>query len=85
VSVLVLLAGFAAVLSGAFLFTNAVEWAGNRLGLGVGAVGTLLAGVSTAVPESAIPVLAVMRDDPRADDVAVGAIIGARSCSPRSR
>jgi cation:H+ antiporter len=72
-----LVAGFAAVLAGALLFTNAVEWAGSRVGLGVGAVGTLLAGVSTAVPESAIPVLAVLRDDPRADQVAVGAIVGA--------
>jgi cation:H+ antiporter len=72
-----LVAGFAAVFAGALLFTNAVEWAGSRAGLGVGAVGTLLAGVSTAVPESAIPVLAVLRDDPRADEVAVGAIIGA--------
>jgi cation:H+ antiporter len=72
-----LVVGFAAVLAGALLFTNAVEWAGSRAGLGVGAVGTLLAGVSTAVPESAIPVLAVLRDDPRADQVAVGAIVGA--------
>jgi cation:H+ antiporter len=72
-----LVAGFAAVFAGALLFTNAVEWAGSRAGLGVGAVGTLLAGVSTAVPESAIPVLAVLRDDPRADEVAIGAIVGA--------
>jgi cation:H+ antiporter len=77
VEIILLLAGFAAVFSGALLFTNAVEWAGNRLGLGVGAVGALLAGVSTAVPESAIPVLAVLRNDPQADEVALGAIIGA--------
>src|ERR687892_805677 len=76
-AVVLLIAGLAAVLSGALLFTNAVEWAGSRLGLGVGAVGALLAGVSTALPESAIPVLAVLRGDPRADEVAVGAIIGA--------
>jgi cation:H+ antiporter len=73
----VLLVGFVTVLAGALLFTNAVEWAGTRLGLGIGAVGTLLAGVSTAVPESAIPVLAVLRDDPQADEVAIGAIVGA--------
>jgi cation:H+ antiporter len=77
VAVGLLVAGFAAVFAGALLFTNAVEWAGSRAGLGVGAVGTLLAGVSTAMPESAIPVLAVLRDDPRADEVAVGAIVGA--------
>jgi cation:H+ antiporter len=77
VAVALLIVGFTAVLAGAFLFTNAVEWAGSRLGLGIGAVGTLLAGVSTAVPESAIPVLAILRGDPEADGVAVGAIIGA--------
>jgi cation:H+ antiporter len=77
VAVLLLVVGFAGVLAGAFLFTNAIEWAGSRLGMGIGAVGTLLAGVSTAVPESAIPVLAILRGDPEADEVAVGAIIGA--------
>jgi cation:H+ antiporter len=77
VAIALLVAAVAAVLAGALLFTNAVEWAGSRAGLGVGAVGTLLAGVSTALPESAIPVLAVLRGDPRADEVAVGAIVGA--------
>jgi cation:H+ antiporter len=77
VTVALLVIGLAAVLGGAILFTNAVEWAGNRLGLGIGAVGTLLAGVSTALPESIIPVLAILRDDPRSDEVAIGAILGA--------
>jgi cation:H+ antiporter len=54
-----------------------VEWAGTRLGLGVGAVGTILAAVSTALPESVIPVVAILRGEPDADDVAVGAIVGA--------
>jgi cation:H+ antiporter len=77
VGIVLLAAGFAAVLGGALLFTNAVEWAGTRLGLGVGAVGTILAAVSTALPESVIPVVAVLRGDADADDVAVGAILGA--------
>jgi cation:H+ antiporter len=77
VGIVLLAAGFAAVLGGALLFTNAVEWAGTRLGLGVGAVGTILAAVSTALPESVIPVVAVLRGDADADDVAVGAIVGA--------
>ena len=76
-AVLLLLGGLGAVLSGAILFTNAVEWAGARLGLGVGAVGTLLAGVSTALPESVVPAVAILRDDPDSDEVAIGAIIGA--------
>ena len=69
--------GLVAVVFGAVMFTNAVEWAGNRLGLGVGAAGALLAGVATALPESVIPIGAILRGDPESDDVAVGAIIGA--------
>jgi cation:H+ antiporter len=76
-AVVLLFAAFAAVLAGAYLFTNAVEWAGHRAGLGVGAAGSLIAGVSTALPESAIPLVAVIRNDPQADEVAIGAIIGA--------
>jgi len=49
VAVLLLFAGFAGVLSGALLFTNAVEWAGSRLDLGVGAVRALLGGVTGAL------------------------------------
>ena len=75
--VVLLAAGFAGVLAGALLFTNAVEWAGNRLELGVGAVGTILAAVSTALPESVIPVVAILRGDPSSTDVAIGAIMGA--------
>ena len=43
-----LLLSFAVILAGALLFTNAVEWLGHRLGLGEGAVGSLLA-IFTAV------------------------------------
>jgi cation:H+ antiporter len=74
----------AVVLGGALLFTNAVEWAGNRLGLGVGAVGTVLAAVSTALPESVIPVVAILRGEPDADEVAVGRR-RAVPCSRRAR
>jgi cation:H+ antiporter len=76
-TVALLAIGLVGVFLGALIFTNAVEWAGNRLGLGVGAAGALLAGVSTALPESVIPVVAIVRGDPESDDVAIGAIIGA--------
>ena len=69
-------ASFAVLLAGAYFFTNAVEWAGHRLGLGEGAVGSLLAAVGTALPESIIPVIALITGG-QADDVAVGAILGA--------
>jgi cation:H+ antiporter len=76
VSFVLLPASFAVLLAGAYFFTNAVEWAGHRLHLAEGAVGSLLAAVGTALPESIIPVIALISGG-RADDVAVGAIIGA--------
>jgi cation:H+ antiporter len=76
VSFVFLLASFAVLLAGAYFFTNAVEWAGHRLRLGEGAVGSLLAAVGTALPESIIPVIALIGGG-KADDVAVGAILGA--------
>jgi cation:H+ antiporter len=72
-----LLASFAVILAGALLFTNAVEWAGQRLALGQGAVGSLLAAVGTAMPETLIPIVAVIEGEPGANGVAIGAIIGA--------
>jgi len=47
------------------------------IGLGQGAVGSLLAAVATALPESLIPVVAIIGGGSGSEDVAVGAIIGA--------
>ena len=75
--VVFLLASFAVILSGALLFTNAIEWAGHRLGLGEGATGSVLAAVGTAMPETLIPIVAIIGGEQGSEDVAVGAIIGA--------
>ena len=50
----------AAILVAASLFTNAVEILGARLGLQQGAVGSVLAAVGTALPETMIPVVAIL-------------------------
>src|SRR5574338_544994 len=76
-SAVLLPASFAILLAGALLFTNAIEWFGSMVGLGQGAVGSLLAAVATALPESLIPVVAIVGGEQGSDDVAVGAIIGA--------
>lgn len=68
---------FAVILGGALVFTNAVEWAGHRMSIGEGAVGSLLAAVGTAMPETFIPIIAIIGGAEGADDVAIGAIIGA--------
>jgi cation:H+ antiporter len=76
-TVVLTLASFAVILAGAVVFTNAVEWAGNRLSLGEGAVGSLLAAVGTAMPETLIPIVAIIGGGAGAEGVAIGAIIGA--------
>jgi cation:H+ antiporter len=72
-----LVVSFAIILSGALLFTNAVEWLGHRLELGEGAVGSLLAAVGTAMPETLIAIVALIGAAEGADQVAIGAIVGA--------
>ena len=74
---LLLLVSFAVVLAGALLFTNAVEWIGHRLGVGEGAVGSILAAVGTAMPETLIAIVALINATEGSEDVAIGAIVGA--------
>jgi cation:H+ antiporter len=76
-SVLLLAISFAVILAGALLFTNAVEWMGHRLELGEGAVGSVLAAVGTAMPETLIAIVALIGAKPGGDQVAIGAIVGA--------
>ncbi len=75
--VIQLLAGLMMILIGAELFTNSVEWLGNRLKLPEGSVGHLLAAVGTALPESMIPLIAFLNGDAEAADIGIGAILGA--------
>ncbi|HVD86542.1 MAG TPA: sodium:calcium antiporter [Solirubrobacterales bacterium] len=75
--VLLLFFSFAVILAGALLFTNAVEWIGHRLEVGVGAVGSVLAAVGTAMPETLIAIVALLDVKEGSEDVAVGAIVGA--------
>jgi cation:H+ antiporter len=77
VDALLLFASFGVILAGALLFTNAVEWIGHRLELGEGAVGSLLAAVGTAMPETLISIVALVGATKGGDDVAIGAIVGA--------
>ena len=77
--------GFALVviLGAAVLFTNAVEILGGRLNLGQGAVGSVLAAVGTALPETMIPIVAILaavfsgEGGAMAGDIGIGAILGA--------
>jgi cation:H+ antiporter len=75
--VVLLVLSFAVILAGALVFTNAIEWAGVKLNIGEGATGSLLAAVGTAMPETLIPIVAILGGSEGSEDVAIGAIIGA--------
>ncbi|WAH38491.1 sodium:calcium antiporter [Alicyclobacillus dauci] len=73
-----LIFSLAMILFGAELFTNAVEWLGRKLGLGQGAVGSVLAAIGTALPETAVPVTAIVfGGSHEAEQVGIGGILGA--------
>src|SRR5216117_1241486 len=76
---IVLILAFAIILLGAELFTNGIEWFGRKLELAEGAVGSVLAAVGTALPETMIPIIAILSGGGSAAShgVGVGAILGA--------
>ncbi len=73
-----LLVSFVVILAGASLFTNGIEWFGRKLGLAEGAVGSVLAAVGTALPETMIPIVAILfATGEHSNEIGVGAILGA--------
>jgi len=83
VTIIELILSLVAILGAAILFTNAVEIMGDRLHLGAGAVGSVLAAVGTALPETMIPVVAIIgalivgSGGAAASEIGIGAILGA--------
>jgi cation:H+ antiporter len=74
---LLLFGSFAILLIGAEVFTNSIEWLGHRLSVSESATGSILAAVGTALPETMIAVIAILEGGRSADEVGVGAILGA--------
>ena len=75
---LVLFIALVIILVGAELFTNGIEWFGRSLNLAEGAVGSVLAAVGTALPETLIPIIAIVfATGAASDEIGVGAILGA--------
>ena len=74
----ILAVAFVVILAGAELFTNGIEWFGRKLQLAEGAVGSVLAAVGTALPETMIPIIAILfATGENSAAVGVGAILGA--------
>jgi cation:H+ antiporter len=77
-TVFLLVVAFVVILAGCELFVNGIEWFGRKLELGEGAVGSVLAAVGTALPETVIPLIAILISGGAAGrEIGVGAILGA--------
>ncbi len=72
-----LIAGLLTILAGAELFTGGVEWIGQGMGLSEGMVGSVLAAIGTALPETTLPFVAILTGHGVGKDIGVGAILGA--------
>ncbi len=72
-----LIASLLVILAGAELFTNGVEWVGEGFGLSEGAVGSVLAAVGTALPETLLPLIAILSGHGAGEEIGTGAILGA--------
>ncbi|MBJ6723772.1 sodium:calcium antiporter [Geomesophilobacter sediminis] len=76
--ILMLLLALGIILLGATVFTNGLEWFGKKLNLSDGAVGSVFAAVGTALPETLVPLIAILFGPKETGaSIGVGAIIGA--------
>lgn len=68
------------ILIAAEVFTNALEHLGEKLGISEGVTGSLFAAVGTALPETSVPLLALLAGTQNMEtneEIGVGAILGA--------
>lgn len=68
------------ILIAAEIFTNALEHLGHKLRLSQGVTGSLFAAVGTALPETIVPLLAIISGNnlsSHSEEIGVGAILGA--------
>ncbi len=76
--IILLIASLLAILASAEIFTNGVECLGRSLALSQAVVGSLLAAVGTALPETILPFVAILlHGGESSHQIGVGAILGA--------
>lgn len=79
-SIVLLIIGLLMVLLAAEFFTNGIESLGKAFSLSQAVAGSILAAVGTALPETVLPVVAILwgnGEESMAKDIGVGAILGA--------
>jgi len=78
IDIILVIFSLALILLSCTIFTNAVEWAGKKLNLTQGVVGSIFAAIGTALPETMIPIMAILfSGDQKACSIGIGAIAGA--------
>jgi cation:H+ antiporter len=68
------------MLASAAVFTNAIEHWGKHYGIGKGVLGSIVAAVATALPETMVPIVALFGNQANSlaqQSIVVGAILGA--------
>lgn len=77
--VVILLIGLAIILISCELFTNSIEWLGRKLKVGDGVIGSIFSAVGTCLPETFVPVIAILlsKSTKSSVNIAIGAIVGA--------
>ncbi len=74
----VLITSLGVILVCAGFFTNGIEWFGRKLCLNKGTIGSVLAAVGTAMPETIIPLIAILLAGGEVGHaIGIGAILGA--------
>src|SRR2546427_580908 len=79
-TLIVLLVAILVILVGAEVFTNSLEHLGERLGISEGVTGSIFAAIGTAMPETMVPVVAILSGAATQEvreQVGIGAILGA--------
>jgi len=78
-NIVILFLSLGIILLGCELFVNGIEWLGVKLKMGDGVVGSLFSAVATCLPESSIPIVAIISSKQldQAIDISIGAIAGA--------
>ncbi|MDQ7056901.1 MAG: hypothetical protein Q9M89_10855 [Persephonella sp.] len=76
--ILLFMVGLVFILLSAEVFTNGVEALGHRLKLSTNFTGSVLAAVGTALPETILPIIAILFfAEGKGHEIGVGAILGA--------
>jgi len=77
-NVVMLILSLSLILFACFIFTNAIEWFGKKLNFGQGVVGSVFSAIGTALPETLIPIIAILfAKGANSDEIGIGSIAGA--------